>query len=255
MSEFICTEIIRATMKITINRPESKNAINLSMYEALAKAIDSAVGDDAIRVILLSGIDGCFTSGNDLNDFVQLAELKNKNNPLLSFMYKLAACPKVVVAAVDGHAIGIGTTMLLHCDFVYANPKANFALPFVNLGLCPEYASSFLLPKMVGLRKANEYLLLGKNFDATEALKNGLINEIQAGVLQHALAVCDELAMQAPEALRQTKALIKSSLQLQLENVIDEEVAVFSALLEGAEFAEAAAAFFEKRQADFSNLK
>ncbi len=255
MSNFIRTELVRSTLKIQISRPEAKNAINLEMYSALANAIDAAVEDDNVRVLLICGIKECFTSGNDLNDFLKLSELKNKNNPLLSFMYKLAACPKVVVAAVDGHAIGIGTTMLLHCDFVYASSKANFALPFVNLGLCPEYASSFLLPKMVGIRQANEYLLLGKNFSAAEALEIRLINAIADDVEDLALNTCDELAMQAPEALRQTKALIKSSLQLQLEKVIDEEISVFSALLQGPEFAEAAAAFFEKRQADFSNLK
>ena len=255
MSEYIGTRVNGMVLEIKIQRPEKKNALDLAMYRAMYEAIDQATADDQIRVILFRGESDCFTSGNDLTDFLTLTDLQSDENPLLVFMHKLAACPKVVVAAVEGIAIGIGTTMLLHCDFVYATPSASFKLPFVNLGLCPEYASSFLLPKLVGQRKAAEYLMLGRSFSAAQAENDGLINAVAESAVDEAYAIANELSALAPEALRQTKALMKSSSQLQMEKIIDEEVNVFASLLKGPEFAEAAAAFFEKRSADFSQLK
>ena len=255
MSEYIIQSINGAVLSLSIARPKVKNALTMEMYQALADGLDRAVQDESIHVVLLTGSDGSFTSGNDLNDFQKLVDLDDPQNGLLQFMYKLAACPKAVVAAVDGVAVGIGTTLLMHCDFVYASPQANFSLPFVSLGLCPEYASSLLLPRIVGLRKANEMLMLGRPLNAQEAVTAGLINEVQDDVLAYAQKIAKHLAGQAPDALRQTKALLKSSKQLQLEDVIAEEIDVFKALLQGPEFAEAAAAFFEKRQADFSRLQ
>src|SRR5690606_29760757 len=178
-----CAEVVieqsEHIFRMGFNRPERKNALSLAMYAALADAIDYANRDPDIRVLLCKGGDEIFTSGNDLLDFMSEPEIHDQH-PVVRFMRALSGSAKPVVASVRGSAIGIGTTMLLHCDLVYAADNARLQLPFVNLGLCPEYASSFLLPQMVGHVRASELLLLGEAFSAAQALSLGIVNAIAA---------------------------------------------------------------------------
>jgi len=244
---------------IVIDRPEKKNALNLAMYRAMTAAISQASEDRDIRVVLLQGHDDCFTSGNDLVDFANLVaepdKLNSPDNPILQFMKALERCPKPVLAAVNGSSVGIGTTMLLHCDLVYCGPSASFSLPFANLGLCPEYACSYLLPRLVGHVKAAEWLYLGESFDGAAALEAGLVNAVVENVEAHAEKVCNKLLLQPPAALRQTKALLKAATRGQVAESMDNEIRDFVSALAGPEFSEAVSAFFEKRTADFSRCR
>ena len=255
MSEYIHEVVENRTLVITIDRPERKNAISRDMYVALAEALERADKDDTVRVVLLTGSDDCFTSGNDLADFANAALLQAEDNPIIRFLKALYAFEKPFVVAVNGIAVGIGTTMLLHSDLVYANQDASFMLPFVNLGLCPEYASSYLLPRIAGRAKASEWLLLGEAFTAEDAYESALINAVVDNPLSFAKTQCAKLEKQPPEALRNAKRLLKAPLNTQIENIMEKEIQAFSAGLAGKEFREAVTAFFEKREADFSAFK
>ncbi|PCK09949.1 MAG: enoyl-CoA hydratase [Alteromonadaceae bacterium] len=251
MSEYIVVKRDGAILELVIARTKKKNALNVAMYRALSDAIDEAVGDVKIRTILLRGSDGCFCAGNDLADFASgngLPEIKR-------FMQTLLTCPKPVVVAVEGAAIGIGATLLLHADLVYASGSATFHLPFVGLGLCPEYASSYLLPRMAGHLKASELLLLGEPFGAELAKTIGMVNEIVDNPVDLAKAQCAKLAKLPPKAVRNTKALLKVTTQAGIEQAVNAEIDLFIAGLQGPEFAEAATAFFEKRPTDFSSFE
>ncbi|HEY4665305.1 MAG TPA: enoyl-CoA hydratase, partial [Comamonas sp.] len=166
---------------VTLNRVEKKNSITQAMYSAMAEALTSAVDDDAVRVVVLQGDATVFSAGNDIGDF--LARQSNNDglpqqSPVFQFLHALADFPKPLIAAVAGPAVGIGTTMLLHCDLVYAGDNAAFSMPFVNLGLCPEAASSLLLPRLMGYQRAAEALLLGEPFMAEAAMEAGLVNRV-----------------------------------------------------------------------------
>lgn len=245
-------------LQITFNRPDKKNAINLAMYTAMADALKSAADDDSVRAVVLNGAGGLFTSGNDLGDFATLVSQPDKlaslDNPILNFMTSLEQCPKPVVAAVDGVAVGIGTTLLLHCDLVYCTPGASFSLPFVNLGLAPEYACSYLIPRMAGHVKAAQWLLLGEAFSATDAALAGLVNEVVDDVEAYALARAHTIARQPPAAVRTAKMLLRSATRAHVSETITREIEQFAAALSGPEFQEAVAAFFEKRSPDFSSM-
>src|SRR5579859_2852641 len=171
--------------EIAMARPQRKNALTLAMYAAMTEALEAAGRDDAVRAVLIRGEGGSFTSGNDLGDFMQ-SPPTDENSPVLRFLAKLSAFDKPLVAAVEGHAIGIGTTMLLHCDLVYAAPSARFQLPFVNLALVPEAASSFLLPRLAGHVHAAELLFFGEPFDAATARDLGIVNAVADDVTAHA---------------------------------------------------------------------
>ncbi|TQV84642.1 enoyl-CoA hydratase [Exilibacterium tricleocarpae] len=240
-------------LHLIINRPERKNALTMAMYSALAAAIDGAGA--GVRVILLSGAGDGFTGGNDLEDFVNNPPA-GEDSPVARFMQALYHTEKPVAAAVHGHAVGIGTTLLLHCDLVYAADNARFQMPFVKLGLCPEYASSMILPRIMGHVKAAELLLLGEPFSAAEAAACGIVNrEVAAAeLLDYARQRCHQLAQLPPAAVRNTKRLMKEVLGEQGQQAIRREMAYFSSGLQSDEFAEAAAAFFEKRPADFSRF-
>lgn len=242
--------------EVTLRRPERKNAINIAMYSAMTDAIREAQAEKNIRAILLTGSEGNFTSGNDLEDFARhgMADL-NSDHPILNFMRTLATCTKPIAVAVEGVAVGIGTTLLLHVDLAYANPQATFKLPFVSLGLCPEFASSWLMPRQMGHVKAAEYLLLGEEFGAPQAEKLGLINGVENDPLATARQRCAKLAQLPPAAVRTAKRLLKQPVQSSVDQVISEEAKEFSIALQGPEFAEAVAAFFEKRAADFSHFE
>lgn len=195
---------------ISFNRPEKRNALDLDMYSQLTEYLMQGESDNDIRAFLLTGEANCFTSGNDVADFLQNSEL-GPNHPAVRFLYCLLELKKPVVAAVSGSAVGIGTTLLLHCDLVYADNSAKFQLPFVNLALVPEAGASILLPELVGYQKAAELLLLGEPFDAETALSFRLINALcPADALQQtALDKARKLASQPPQALQQTRQLMR----------------------------------------------
>jgi enoyl-CoA hydratase/carnithine racemase len=240
---------------VVINRPEKKNALTISMYARLADELAHAADDPAIRVVVLTGVDGVFTAGNDLVDF-QKAQEKEATTFVNPFLAALPVFPKPLLAGVNGLAVGIGTTMLLHCDLVYASSEAVFCMPFAPLGLTPEAGSSLLLPRVAGLQRAAELLLLGERFDAERAREAGFVNEVVAPdqLSQRVSSRAADLAALPPAAVRQTKALIRQNLSDQLIEVMEREGEVFMERLASPEAAEAFAAFFEKRAADFSRF-
>ncbi|MCR6650911.1 MAG: enoyl-CoA hydratase [Cellvibrionaceae bacterium] len=254
-SNWVLSTRSQSVLELVINRPERKNALNMAMYTELAEQLRQAAEDAAVRVVVITGAGGCFTSGNDLEDFARGADLHPASSPITRFMQALLQFPKPVIAAVDGVAIGIGTTLLLHCDLAYASPASQFRMPFVQLGLCPEYASSLLVPRLVGHLKASEWLLLGNAFSAAEAEQGGIINKVAEDPLQVARASAAQLVAMAPAALRATKALLRAPLREQTDEVLNKEFQMFGERLRGPEFAEAAAAFFSKRAPDFSRFE
>ncbi|MCE3253924.1 MAG: enoyl-CoA hydratase [Cellvibrio sp.] len=242
-------------LTLSFNRPERKNALTLAMYGALAELIKSADADPEVRVLVLTGTDEFFTSGNDLLDFMNEPEIHD-NHPVVRFMEALRHCSKPVVAVVRGHAIGIGTTMLLHCDLVYAADDARMQLPFVNLGLCPEYASSYLVPRLVGQQKAAELFLLGEPFSGAEAAALGLVTKALPWdeLTEFARAKIARLAQQPPGAVRRTKALLRAATNVAVDSSLSTEYAGFAAGLASEECKESVTAFFEKRAPDFSRF-
>lgn len=251
----ITHSIMDGVMHIGINRPDKKNALSQAMYSELTHAINLAVSNDLVRVIILSGQGGEFTSGNDLADFVSATDLDSPDNPTVVFLRTFTGCPKPIVVAVEGVAFGIGTTLLMHSDFVYASPHSRLKLPFVSLGLCPEYASSLILPRLMGHVKAAEWLLLGDEISPSDALNAGLINAVVDNPLAKAQEIAKRLALQAPSAVRTAKALMKRATKANVDDTITAEIVEFTRALKGPEFTEAVTAFFEKRSPDFSNLK
>jgi len=251
----IKTAVIDGVATIEIARPEKKNALTGAMYLALAQALDAAREDDAVRAVLIAGQPGIFTSGNDIEDFVKRpANLQEA--PSFAFMKALMGCDKPVIAAVTGAAIGIGTTMLLHCDFVYVSDEARLALPFVTLGLVPEFASSLIVPQLMGNVRAAEKLLLGDPFSAAEAVECGIANAVlPAGeVVKHARRVAERFNALPPGAVRATKRLLRRHRAETLLETIAAEGEVFGARLQSPEAKEAFSAFFDKRKPDFSRF-
>jgi enoyl-CoA hydratase/carnithine racemase len=254
MSEHILTELRDGILRIEIRRPEKKNALTSAMYAAMADALDRAAREDAVRVVLIHGQPGVFTAGNDLADF--LNGPGDPDRPVFRFLRGIAAAPKPLIAAVSGNAVGIGTTMLLHCDLAYAGESARFQLPFVSLGLCPEAASSLLLPRLVGHQRASELLLFGEPFDAATAREIGLVNAIHAeAVLMDAvLERARKLATLPAASLRATKMLLKKSQTAMVTQAMLDEGAIFQQQLASPEAKEAFSAFLEKRKPDFSRF-
>ena len=240
---------------IEIARPEKKNALTQAMYTAMAEAIAAADADAAIRAVLVTGQPGIFTSGNDLEDFMQRPPA-GEDSPVFQFMKALAACGKPVVAAVTGGAIGIGTTMLLHCDLVYVSDEARLAMPFVGLGLVPEYASSLLVTQLVGHVKATELLLLGEPFNGEAAVEMGIANAVlpAAEVVNHARRMAERFNALPPGAVRESKALMRRGQKEQVEDTISAEATLFGQRLRSPEAMEAFRAFFEKRKPDFTKF-
>ena len=238
---------------ITLNRVDKKNSITAAMYATMADALDQAQADAAVRVVLLQGDVTIFSAGNDIGDFLNKPPA-GEQSPVFRFLHGIAAFPKPIVAAVCGPAVGIGTTMLLHCDLVYAGDNAAFSLPFVNLGLCPEAASSLLLPQMFGYHRAAEALLLGEPFMAKAALEIGLVNRIVPPTEVNAMAQTQarKLAAKPLTSLVETKRLMKKGQAVQVAQQMDEEGAVFGRMLREPAAREAFTAFMEKRKPDFS---
>jgi enoyl-CoA hydratase/carnithine racemase len=238
-------------MAIRLDRPERKNAITLAMYEALADALGAAAEDPAIRIVTLTGSAGVFTAGNDLGDFMQ-SPPTSPDAPVLRLIRAAATFPKILVAAVEGAAVGIGTTILLHCDLAIATPTAKFRMPFVDLALVPEAGSSLLFPRLVGRRLAGKHLLLGEPFTAQAALDYGLIGEVvpEDRLSERLDEIVAQLRAKPPAALLATKRLIAGSADLVLAQV-ETEAAAFVERLKSAEAKEAFSAFFEKRPPRF----
>ena len=251
----IVWETSGGVMRIQLARPEKKNAITVAMYEAMGDAVLAAQEDSTVRAIVFQGQPDVFTAGNDLQDFMQ-GPSGGMDSPVSRFMRAMIQCDKPVLAAVNGLAVGIGTTMLLHCDLVYCGVDARFSMPFTSLGLCPEFASSLLLPAMAGYHAAAEKILLGEPFDAEEARAMGIVNRVlpKGEVDDFALAQAARFNGLPPNAVRTSKRLLRQGRAMGLEQRIGEESAHFSELMKSAEAREAFTAFFQKRRPDFSQF-
>ncbi len=244
-----------AILTISLHRPEKKNALSLAMYGAMTAALRAGQADAAVRAVVLQGTADCFTSGNDIADFVS-GPTPERLAPIFEFLGMISTYEKPVVAAVNGLAVGIGTTMLLHCDLVCCGEGARFQLPFVNLGLVPEAASSLLLPRLAGYHRAAELLMLGEMFNASTAREIGLVNRVTPDAECPAAAreFAAKLALKPAAAVRLTKSLLKKGLAAQVRDTMAEEAGHFATRLQSPEAAEAFAAFLERRKPDFSKF-
>lgn len=240
---------------LTFNRADKKNSITSAMYAAMADALEAAQADPAVRVLLIQGDATIFSAGNDIGDFLN-APPSTQDSPVFRFLRNIAQFPKPIVAAVCGPAVGIGTTLLFHCDLVYAGDNAAFSMPFVNLGLCPEAASSLLVPQMFGYHRAAEALLLGEPFMAEAALEVGLVNRVVPPTECNAIAQqqARKLAAKPLSALVETKRLMKKGQGPAVLERMGEEGASFGRMLREPAAREAFTAFMEKRKPDFSKV-
>jgi enoyl-CoA hydratase/carnithine racemase len=255
MNQEILTHAERGVMTVTLNRLDRKNSITAAMYGAMADALQAAQSDDSVRVLVFQGHETVFSAGNDIGDFLTNPP-STPESAVFRFLRGLATFEKPLLAAVCGPAVGVGTTMLFHCDLVYAGDNAAFSMPFVNLGLCPEAASSLLVPRMLGYHRAAEALLLGEPFMAEAALEVGLVNRVVPpteanGVAQ---AAARKLAAKPLAALIETKRLMKRGQQQHVLDQMAAEGEVFAHLLGAPAAKEAFGAFMEKRKPDFSKL-
>ena len=244
-----------AVLQLGFDRAERRNAITSRMYAMLADGLDFAAATPEIRVVVLHGHPDVFTAGNDLGDFLSNPP-SGEDAPVHRFLASIAGFGKPLVAAVNGPAVGVGTTMLLHCDLVYAGDDAQFSLPFANLGLCPEAGSSVLLPALAGYARAAEKLLFGEPFDATEAREMGLVNKVlpAAKVLAFALERAHALAQRPASSLLHTKRLMRAALAAQVATAMADEGATFRRMLTEPAAREAFSAFMQKRKPDFSSI-
>ena len=251
----ILTSFDAGVMTITLNRLDKKNAITSTMYTAMADALKSAVDDVAVRVVVFQGQETFFCAGNDIGDFLNHPPTEDES-PVYRFLKTISTFPKPLVAAVCGDAVGVGTTLLLHCELVYAGDNASFSLPFANLGLCPEAASSFLAPKMFGYHRAAEVLLLGEPIKADAALAMGLVNRVVTPSEANALAQTQakKLAAKPMTSLLEIKRLMKKSLAPLIAQQMAEEGVSFARMLQEPAAKEAFSAFMEKRKPDFSRF-
>jgi enoyl-CoA hydratase/carnithine racemase len=252
MSEHVRVDGNGEILTITLARPERRNAITVAMYATLADAIERASTDPTIRVITVRGEGQDFAAGNDLADFLQAAPRGDEDIPVWRLLRALARCETPLIAAVHGNCVGIGTTMLLHCDLVIADDSARFSMPFVDLALVPEAASSLLFPRLAGRRGAARYLLLCEPFGADEAAAIGLVSHrVAAGQLDSKLReVTATLLAKPPEALRQTQRLLRHGARDEVLERMKLESTVFAERLTSVEVRQAIAAFFEKRKKD-----
>ena len=247
-------------LTLEFNRPERKNAITSAMYQSMADAINDGEQDASVRAILIVGKPEIFTAGNDLEDFMKTSRPNDgvalEDRPVFKFMLALSGTTKPVVAAVAGAAVGIGTTLLMHCDLVYAGDNAKFSMPFVQLGLCPEFASSLLLTQIAGYPRAAEKLMLGEAFGAQEALDMGLVSKVLPAAELRAFAEgqAAKLVALPASSIRATKQLMKASRKGPVTETMVAENKYFGAMLAAPEAKEAFTAFFEKRKPDFSKF-
>lgn len=253
MSEHVRVEHSDGVLQIALARPERRNAITVEMYAALADAIENAAKDESVRVISFRGEGQDFAAGNDLADFLTALPRDTGEIPVWRFLRALATCEIPLVAAVQGNCVGIGTTMLLHCDLVIAEEGARFSLPFIDLALVPEAASTLLLPRLAGRRRAARYLLLGEPFGAEEAERIGLVSHLAgAGEVESVTAaIVDRLLAKPPAALRATQRLLRAGESADILARMKLESDAFAERLGSSEAKEAFTAFFEKRKPNF----
>ena len=251
----ILTHLDAGVLSLTINRLDRKNSITAAMYAAMADVLAAAEGDAAVRVVVIQGHETIFSAGNDIGDFLNKPP-STQDAPVFRFLYGISAFSKPIVAAVCGPAVGIGTTMLLHCDLIYAGDNAAFSMPFVNLGLCPEAGSSLLVPQLMGYPRAAEALLLGEPFTAETALEMGLINRIVPPAEASALAQqqAQKLAAKPLSSIIETKRLMKQANASAVKQRIYDESLSFGRMLGEPAAREAFTAFMQKRKPDFSQI-
>ncbi|MHA6787121.1 enoyl-CoA hydratase [Pseudomonas bijieensis] len=248
MTETLLLDRERGLLTVRLNRPGKKNALTRAMYSQLAQALATADTDPQIRAVLLTGSSDCFTAGNDIIDFLEQPP-NDLDNPVFQFMLSLLDCRKPVIAAVAGPAVGIGTTLLLHCDLVYVSRDARLRMPFVNLGLCPEFGSSLILPRLLGQARAAQLLLLGEGFSGEQAVAWGIATEaLDSG--EAALAKAREVVLRfeslPPDAVHISKQLMKASDREQLRKVIEEEGKLFTQRLRSPEAVAALSGFINR---------
>jgi enoyl-CoA hydratase/carnithine racemase len=251
----ILTEKADRVLTLRFNRPQKKNALTPPMYDALAEAIHTAAADADVRVLLIAGQPDCFCAGNDMGDFLNNPP-EGTDTPVARFMHALHAFEKPVVAAPSGIAVGVGVTLLLHCDLVYCGENTKLSLPFAALGFCPEYAATYLLPRIMGHQRAAELVMLGEPFSAQKALEVGLVNGLRpnAEVEAHARQQALKMAALPPNALKVTKQLMRRWTHATAKEAIDVEASHFIPMLKMPEAREAFIAFAEKRKPDFSRF-
>ena len=257
MSEHLRIEREQGLLTLHLDRLDKKNALTRAMYGAMADALNQADQDKSVRAVLITGGEQCFTSGNDVADFIQAPPSDLNSSEVFQFMRALFEFSKPVVAAVCGPAVGIGTTLLLHCDLVYVSRDAALKMPFVNLGLCPEYGSSLILPRLLGHARAAELLLLGQGFSGEQAAEWGIANQALADGAA-TLAKAREMALSfqqlAPSAVVDSKRLMRAPGREELRRVIEEEGRLFGQRLRSPEAIEALTAFMQHRAPDFSKF-
>jgi enoyl-CoA hydratase/carnithine racemase len=256
MSEHLLVERDEGLLTLRLNRPDKKNALTRAMYSGMAEVLKQADQDSSVRAVLITGDEACFTSGNDVADFIQ-APPSVLGSEAFQFMQALFEFSKPVVAAVSGPAVGIGTTLLLHCDLVYVSREATLKMPFVNLGLCPEFGSSLILPRLLGHARAAELLLLGQSFTGEQAAAWGIANqalEDGAATLAKAREMARRFQQLPPSAVTDSKRLMRAPGREELRRVIEEEGALFGQRLRSPEAIEALTAFMQRRPADFSKF-
>jgi enoyl-CoA hydratase/carnithine racemase len=248
----IRTQTSNGVATLEIARPEKKNALSIAMYEAMTSALHAAHADDDVRALLIIGQPGVFTSGNDLEDFTARPPT-GEDSPVFQFMRAVLAFEKPIIAGVTGAAIGIGVTLLLHCDLVYVAEDAKLATPFVSLGLVPEFGSSLAMPRLMGHVQAAEKLMLGTPFTGREAVQLGIANAALPAheVLAHARSIAEKFNDLPPMAVRETKRLLRAKHKDHIEHAVRDEAAIFLERLKSPEAKEAFAAFFQKRKPDF----
>lgn len=254
MSEFIATEQRDHLLLIRIQRPERKNALTHAMYTALTQALVQAEATPATRAVVLTGCHGDFCAGNDMHDFLEQPPA-GQDSPVMRFLATIRHFPKPIIAAVEGVAVGVGTTLLLHCDLVYVTPTARLKMPFTQLGVTPEAGSSMLLPAMLGHQRAAALLLLGETLNGEKAVQLGIANDCSPNCLEIALQQAARLADLPPAAIRATKQLMKQAQGRVLDTQMAQESELFFERLSSPEAHEAMQAFVEKRAADFSRFE
>lgn len=251
MDDFITSVVKDNILTLTINRPKARNALNQAMYLSLAQGFETAQQEDAIYVVVIKGTADIFCAGNDMQDFKAMSQ-GQADQHCGRFMRALINCDKPIVAAVNGPAVGIGTTLLQFVDFLYLSPTAVFHTPFIAMGLCPEFSSSELLAQYIGIRKAKAMLLSGERMLATEAVTLGFANEVCASADDTAAAKAVSLTKLAPIAMRTSKAMLMRTARPNLLALIEYENKQLAYLVTQPESREAVSAFMEKRQPDFS---
>ena len=245
MSEILATQS-GSILTLSFNRPAKMNALTRAMYAGLAKGLNDAAGDFGIRAVILTSEGDHFTAGNDIVDFMDNPPTSDSSQ-VAQFLAALLNFPQPLIAAVKGNAVGVGTTMLLHCDVVVASPSANFSMPFASLGLVPEAGSSFLFPALVGYQRAAKIFFTGESFGADAALKMGLIAEIDSDALAGATKIAQHIAEQPPQAIINTKALLKARNHESVAAVMKAEFEIFAMALQSDEAMEAFMKFMAKK--------